>query len=113
MFVFHGFSGCPDALNQINAELNHKGFVTVTPLLPGQGIKVGYGCEKPGICVSHGTNPSELPTTKEKYARFVEWAVDMINEEAELIPLSKRADNFYVGVLGFSTGGPSIIYNSL
>ena len=64
IIMYHGWTGCPDSYNQISSSLNDQGFIVLTPLLPGQGINLGYGCDVPGTCVSHGTNPSELPTNK-------------------------------------------------
>jgi hypothetical protein len=61
LVLYHGYTACPDAFEGIVQELTKQGYVTVTPLLPGQGIKLGYGCATPGVCLQPlGTNPSFL-----------------------------------------------------
>lgn len=51
------------------------------------------------------TNPSELPETKEEYIQFVDWAIQTVNEQVDSIPLDKRSDDFYIGIMGLSGGG--------
>lgn len=120
VLMFHGWTACPDAFEPIASELSSNGFITLTPLLPGQGINIGYGCDVPDVCVEHGTNPSELPESKEGispitkgYIDFVNWAIEMVNEELNLIPISARDRSFYVSVFGLSGGGPmaTVIWN--
>lgn len=50
ILMIHGWTGCADAYDAINSELARDGFIALTPLLPGQGINLGYGCEVPGVC---------------------------------------------------------------
>ena len=110
VLLFHGWTGCADAYTDVSAALNSLGYVTLTPLLPGQGRVLGYGCDVAGACVERGTNPSLMPTTKHVYADFVEWANAMVVQEVAAIPTEARDEHFTVSVLGLSGGGTMALY---
>jgi alpha-beta hydrolase superfamily lysophospholipase len=106
IILYHGFSACPDSFQYISEQLTKSGFVVIAPLLPGQGIKLGYGCNVKGVCVKNNTNPSFLPDKKEGYMQWTDWSLEMLREEVSQIPVSSRASGFFVGTLGLSAGGP-------
>ncbi|KAJ3312983.1 hypothetical protein HDV04_002465 [Boothiomyces sp. JEL0838] len=103
--MYHGFTACPDAFNEMAATLNQAGYITVIPLLPGQGVKLGFGCDVAGTCVPSGVNPSFLPQGKQGYYDFVSHVNDIVNQELSFIPAAAKADNFQVTSLGLSLGG--------
>ncbi|KAI8905475.1 hypothetical protein EDD86DRAFT_257469 [Gorgonomyces haynaldii] len=100
--LYHGFSACPDAMKETAQLLADQGFLAFVPLLPGHGLALGYGCVNPKTCLSRGTNPSELPTSKEPYVQFVDWSLSMIQEQAQLV---EKSSEFFIGTLGLSLGG--------
>jgi hypothetical protein len=104
--MYHGFTACPDAFDAITEQLNREGYVTLTPLIPGQGIKLGFGCEKPNTCITQQTNPSFMPVNKKPYMDWVDWTLDMVREESSLIPIGAKTPDFFIGALGLSAGGP-------
>jgi alpha-beta hydrolase superfamily lysophospholipase len=104
----HGWTGCPDAYDQISAELSSQGFIALTPLLPGQGININYGCDVAGACVQNGTNPSYLPISKQPYIEFSEFLALLANDELSL--LNNTREELTVGVMGLSGGGPLAAY---
>ena len=109
---YHGYTACPDAFDGVMEMLNQQGFMTVVPLLPGQGVKLGYGCEKKGTCVAYENNPSFLPVQKEGYMDWVDWTLKMVKEEDALLPSDQKASDYYIGALGLSAGGPLTLYAS-
>lgn len=106
IIMYHGYTACPDAFVAVAEAMRAIGFLVVVPLLPGHGIRLGYGCEVPGVCLKNGTNPSFLPVNKEGYMEWVDWSLDMLREEVAMIPPSSRDRKFHVGTIGLSAGGP-------
>ncbi|KAJ3359870.1 hypothetical protein HDU91_004776 [Kappamyces sp. JEL0680] len=108
---YHGFTGCPDAFSGISEVLTREGYIVITPLLPGQGINIGFGCQMPGTCVGiHNYNPSEIPTAKTGYFDWSRQVLDMVNEQVALIPDAAKGPNFQVQALGLSVGGALASY---
>jgi hypothetical protein len=111
--MYHGFTACPDAFNEIANVMVEQGFVVLVPLLPGMGLQLGYNCQaKPDECVSHGTNPSEIPISKEGYFEWSRKIIDITKQEAALVHPSLRSNDFKVVSLGLSVGGALAIYAS-
>ena len=109
--MYHGFTACPDAFKEIAQEMVNLGFVVIVPLLPGMGLNLGYNCNSsPGICLSHGTNPSEIPTSKEGYFAWSRDILAITKQEASLIEAEDRSDDFKVMAMGLSVGGALAIY---
>lgn len=109
--MYHGFTACPDAFKEIAQEMVNLGFVVIVPLLPGMGLNLGYNCNSsPGICVSHGTNPSEIPTSKEAYFAWSRDILAITRQEADLVDAEDRADDFKILAMGLSVGGALAIY---
>ncbi|KAJ3319479.1 hypothetical protein HDV06_006289 [Boothiomyces sp. JEL0866] len=103
--MYHGFTACPDAYNEVAATLNKAGYITIIPLLPGQGVKLGFGCDVAGTCVPSGVNPSFLPKSKQGYYDFVNSVIDIVNQELSFIPAAAKSANFQITALGLSLGG--------
>ncbi|KAJ3275944.1 hypothetical protein HDV01_006811 [Terramyces sp. JEL0728] len=105
VLLYHGFTACPDSFAEIATALNQAGYITIIPLLPGQGVNIGYGCDVAGTCVPSGDNPSFLPKGKQDYYNFVDQALDIVNQEISFVPDAAKSANFQVSVLGLSLGG--------
>lgn len=109
--MYHGFTACPDAFNEIAKEMADLGYLVIVPLLPGMGLNLGYNCNtSPGTCISHGTNPSEIPISKQEYFSWSRTILDITLEEAALIDPEDRDEEFSVMALGLSVGGALAIY---
>jgi hypothetical protein len=102
--MYHGYTGCPDTFDRISKYLTDQGFMTLTPLLPGQGLQKHFGCSVPGICTWDKFNPSEIPTDKDEYIQWSKDVVDMVNEQIYLLPAASKAPNFAVHAMGLSAG---------
>ncbi|KAJ3105500.1 hypothetical protein HDU96_008556 [Phlyctochytrium bullatum] len=106
VLLFHGYTACPDAMEYLAARLQSEGFMTYTPLNPGHGMKSG-DCNRTGAICLRDTPIDKLPTKKDQYIAFTQWAVDMLREELPLqLPAASRSKNFTVSVVGLSLGGP-------
>ncbi|KAJ3094776.1 hypothetical protein HDU97_007609 [Phlyctochytrium planicorne] len=105
VLLFHGYTACPDAMEFLASFLQGQGYMTLTPLNVGHGLKYG-DCSRPGAFCVQNTPIDQLPTRKEGYINYVKWAVDMVREELAAIPASVRAPDFTVSTMGLSLGGP-------
>ncbi|KAJ3098576.1 hypothetical protein HDU97_003921 [Phlyctochytrium planicorne] len=105
VLLFHGYTACPDAMEFLAAYLQKNGYQVYTPLNVGHGLKYG-DCARPGAFCIDNTPIDQLPTTKQGYIEFVKWAVSMVRQEVNSIPVASRDPKFTVGVAGLSLGGP-------
>jgi hypothetical protein len=105
IIMYHGYSACPDSTLQSATALINDGYIVLSPLTVGHGLKLRYGCDVPGACVRNRTNISELPTVKEQYINWVDQSLKMLTEQVALIPATNRAPDFFVGSFGISLGG--------
>jgi hypothetical protein len=93
----------------LGARLQSAGYHVYIPLTVGHGLPKG-SCNpatRPGAVCVQDYPIDKLPTNKEGYINYTQWAVDMVKEEIALYaPKSKRARGFFVGTAGLSLGGP-------
>ena len=107
---YHGYTACPDAFDPISATLQEMGYAVYVPLLPGQGLNLGYGCSVNGVCAKDTSNPSEIPTSKNGYQDWTIMVNRMINEQLAVLPMSARDADFKVHALGLSVGAALAVH---
>lgn len=110
--MYHGFTACPDAFKEIADLMVSQGYIVIVPLLPGQGINLGYNCQSsPGQCVAQGTNPSEIPVSRDGYFTWSQTIIDITKQEASRVPAALKSDDFKVMALGLSVGAALALYS--
>ena len=109
---YHGYTACPNHHYRSAEYVASLGYLVVTPLIVGQGVKQGYQCHTPGVCVGNNhDNPSFIPTSLDPY---IEWADNMNVILRELNDLTKpfHSPDFKVAVIGLSFGSALGFYGT-
>merc|ERR1712013_377995 len=110
MFLYHGFSACPDAYNTIAAQLQSECWHVYQMSTIGHGFKYcgdAYdGSTSNAPCTAGRYNETTLPETRAPYIEFVERMNGIIEDEVSRISECEDNDELEVAVGGLSFGAP-------
>lgn len=84
--------------------------MVLSPLLPGQGLKMGYDCQQTKVCTKDLYNPSEIPKDKKGYINWSLQVHQIVLEQISLIPPELRQEGFRTSAVGLSAGGALALF---
>ena len=111
VMFYHGFTACPNHHLQSSAYVTSLGYIAITPLIVGQGIKRGYQCKGTKECVGNGDNPKFIPTSVKPYIDWVD-NNNRILKEIKHLTMFHQAPDFQVTAIGLSFGAPLALYSA-